>query len=329
QWHYMYRPNGYDPDIRWETTSTYNFGVDYGLFNNRLYGSLDIYKRFTKDLLNNIAVPAGSNFTNVIETNIGDMESKGFEFAIGGTPIKKNDFEWSVNANFTYGDAKIKKLNTINTEDNYVKTGTISRNDLQIHKVGYTPNTYFLLRQAYDDQGKAIEGSYISEDGSITTSEQDANKYVTGKSSRVPYYYGLSTRFNYKRWDLGINGHGSFGNYVLNYQQSSQSLMDMFTSERVSNNISPEALERGFIQERYFSDMFLERGAFFRVDNITLGYSVPQLWKQAGALRMALSAQNVMLFTKYTGADPEVFSGLDNDVYQRPKIYTLSLNLNF
>ena len=328
-WLNMYRPNGYDPNIRWETTDTYNLGLDFGFFNNRLYGSFDIYKRYTKDLLNKIAVPAGSNFTNIIETNIGDMESRGIELALGGSPIKKKDLEWTVNANFTYGNATIKKLNTIDTDDNYVKTGTISRNDFQVQKVGETPNTFFLLRQAYDDHGKAIEGSYIAKDGSVTTSEQDANKYITGKSSRVPYYYGLSTRLNYKNWDLGINGHGSFGNYVLNYQQASQSLMDLFSSERVSSNISQKALDRGFVQERYFSDLFLESGAFFRIDNITLGHSFRRLWNEGTALRIALSAQNVKLFTKYSGVDPELFNGLDNNVYQRPRIYTLSLNLSF
>lgn len=108
-WLNMYRPNGYDPNIRWETTDTYNLGLDFGFFNNRLYGSFDIYQRYTKDLLNKIAVPAGSNFTNIIETNIGDMESKGIELALGGSPVKKEDFEWTINANFTYGNATIKK----------------------------------------------------------------------------------------------------------------------------------------------------------------------------------------------------------------------------
>lgn len=328
-WIYMYRPNGYDPNIKWETTSTYNFGLDFGFLKNRLFGSVDIYKRYTRDLLNKIAVPAGSNFTNIIETNIGDMESNGFEVALGGTPIKKKDFGWMINGNFTYGNAKIKKLNTIDTDDNYVKTGTISRNDFQVHKVGQTPNTFFLLKQAYDENGKPIEGSYISKDGSITTSEQDANKYVTGKSSRVPYYYGLSTRINYKRFDFGINGHGSFGNYVFNYEQASESLMSLFSSERVSSNISPATLNRGFTQQRYFSDLFLESGAFFRLDNITLGYALPRLWNDASALRIALSVQNIKTFTKYSGVDPEIFTGLDNNVYQRPRIYTLSLNLNF
>ncbi len=329
EWLYMYRPNGYDPNIRWETTGTYNLGLDFGFLNNRLFGSLDIYKRYTKDLLNRIAVPAGSNFTNIIETNIGNMESNGFEIALGGSPVKRKHFEWTVNGNFTYSNATIKKLNTVDTDASYVKTGTVSRNDFQVHKVGETPNMFFLLKQAYDENGKPMDGKYIAKDGSITTSQEDVNKYITGKSSRVPYYYGLSSRVNYKNWDLGFNSHGSFGNYVFNYQEAGQSLAALFSSEKVSGNISPTTLDRGFTQQRYFSDIFLESGAFFKLDNITLGHSFNRLWRDGSSLRLALSAQNILMLTRYSGVDPEIYSGLDNNVYQRPRIYTLSLHLNF
>lgn len=328
EWLYMYRPNGYDPNIKWETTSTYNAGLDYGFLNNRIYGSIDVYKRYTKNLLNDIYVPAGSNFTNKLETNIGDMEGQGFEFAISGIPVKTKDWEWTISGNFTYGKSKITKLNTIDTETSYVKTGSVSRNDLQIHKVGETPNTFFLLKQAYDENGKPLEGKYIAKDGSITTIQSDDNKYVTGRSSRTPYYYGLSTHLTYKKWDFGINGHGSFGNYVFNYQQAKQSLASVY-SEGMSGNISRVALDRGFAKEQYFSDYFLESGAFFKFDNITLGYTFHKLWNTSSSLRMAFSAQNIAIITNYSGADPEIYNGIDNNTYQRPRTYTLSLNLNF
>lgn len=325
---YMYRPNGYDPNIKWETTGTYNLGLDYGFLGNRIYGSIDIYKRYTKDLLNKIAVPAGSNFTNIIETNIGDMDGKGVEVALSAIPVKNKDWEWTISGNFTYSESTIKKLNIIDGDDSYVKTGTVSRKDFQIHKVGETPNTFFLLQQAYDDDGKAIDGKYVAKDGSITSSEEDANKYVTGKSSRVPYYYGLSTRVMYKKWDLGFNGHGGFGNYVFNYQEMKQTMNSLY-NDNVSSNISKKAAERGFAQERTFSDYFLESGAFFKIDNITLGYTFDKLWNSSSSLRLAFSAQNLAILTNYSGIDPEIYSGLDNNVYQRPRIYTLSLNLNF
>lgn len=328
-WVNMNRPNGYDPNIQWETTTTYNAGLDFGLYKNRLFGSIDVFSRKTKDLLNRIAVPAGSNFTNVIETNIGSMKGHGVEIALGGSLIKKKKLEWIVNGNFTYNNSTITKLNTIDNDDNFVKTGTISRRDFQIHKVGETPYTFFLLKQAYDDKGNPLEGKYIGKDGSITSNEQDANKFVTGKSSLAPYYYGLSTRLIYKAWDFGINGHGSFGNYVLNHQEAGQTLMSMFSSQGVSSNISKAAANRGFVQERYFSDIFLESGAFFRFDNITLGYSVGKLWNESSRLRLSLSAQNIILLTNYSGVDPEIFNGLDNNTYQRPRIISLSANVQF
>jgi iron complex outermembrane receptor protein len=328
-WVTMNRPNGYDPNIQWETTTTYNAGLDFGFFKNRLFGSIDVFSRNTKDLLNRIAVPAGSNFTNVIETNIGSMKGHGVEIALGGSPIKNKNLEWIISGNFTYNNSTITKLNTIDNDNNFVKTGTISRRDFQIHKVGETPYTFFLLKQAYDEKGNPLEGKYIGKDGSITTNEQDANKFVTGKSSLAPYYYGLSTRLIYKAWDFGINGHGSFGNYVLNHQEAGQTLMSMFSSQGVSSNISEAGANRGFVQERFFSDIFLESGAFFRFDNITLGYSVGKLWNETSRLRLSLSAQNIILLTKYSGVDPEIFNGLDNNTYQRPRILTLSANVQF
>ena len=329
EWVNMYRPNEYDPNIKWETTSTYNAGIDYGFLNNRIAGSVNVFKRYTTDLLNDIFVPAGSNFTNSLSTNIGNMESYGVELGINLIPVKTQDLVWSLSGNFTYSTSEITKLNVIDKEDSWVNTGTVSRRSYQVHKVGEMPNTFFLLRQAYDDNGKPIEGKYLDKDGKITDVQTDANKYVTGKTSRVPYYYGLSTRLEYKQFDLGINGHGSFGNYVFNYQEAKQSLMSLISSEGVSSNISHAAMERGFSQEQYFSDMFLESGAFFRIDNITLGYTFKRLWNPTSTLRLALSAQNVAILTNYSGVDPEIYDGIDNSIYQRPRIFTLSLNLNF
>jgi iron complex outermembrane receptor protein len=331
EWLTVYRPNGYDPNIKWETTSTYNAGLDYGFFDNRISGSIDVYKRYTKDLLNSIFVPAGSNFANVIETNIGNMEGQGFEFAISGEIIKNKNWLWTIGGNFNYGTSKITKLNTIDTENSYVKTGSAggTGNFLQVHKIGETPNSFFLLKQAYDDNGKPLEGKYIAKDGSVTTSEADANKYVDGKSSQIPYYFGFQNRVIYKDWDLGINGHGAFGNYVYNYQEAKQSLESLYGASGVSGNISQTTLKNGFKQQRIYTDYFLESGAFFTFDNVTLGYTINKLWGDKSTLRMALSAQNVYRITKYSGVDPEVFSGIDNNIYQRPRMYSLALNLNF
>jgi iron complex outermembrane receptor protein len=329
-WVNMFRPDGYNPNIKWETTSTYNVGIDYGFWNNRFAGSIDVFKRFTKDLLNEIDLPAGSNFTNRLATNIGSMESNGIELGLNLVPVNTRDWQWTVNGNFTYSKSKITKLDVVGREDNHVNAGGVDRNNLQIHKVGEMPNTFFLLEQAYDDAGKPMEGQYIAPDGSITTVASDANKYVTGKSSRIPYYYGLSTSLRYKQFDFGINARGAFDFYVFNYRESGQVLDGLFSGNGNSSNISKRGAERGFRYSQRFSDMFLEKGDFFTIDNVTLGYTFPRVWNNSSSLRLAFSAQNILKVTGYTGLDPEIFNGIDNSItYQRPRIYTLSVNLNF
>ncbi len=331
EWITLYRPDGYDPNIKWETTSTYNFGIDFGFLNNRIYGSVDAYTRKTKNLLNSLTIPAGSNFTNQIDTNIGDMKGKGVELALSVVPVKNKDWEWTISGNFTWNDSEITKLTTIDDPNSYYKTGSAggTGNYLQVNKIGETPNTFFLLQQAYGDDGKPLDGKYVAPDGTITTSEADANKYVTGKSSKVPYYYGFSTRLSYKNWDLGLNSHGSFGNYVFNYQSANDSFDGMYSSQGTSSNIMRSTLQTGFTQKRLFSDYFLEKGDFFKLDNITLGYSFRKLWNTSSSMRLAFSVQNVFTITDYSGLDPEVFSGIDGNVYQRPRMYSVSLNLNF
>ncbi|MCI1779812.1 MAG: TonB-dependent receptor [Bacteroidales bacterium] len=332
-WLTTYRPDGYDPNIQWETTATYNLGIDFGFFKDRITGSVDVYKRYTRNLLNEISVPAGSNFTNTIYTNIGKMKNEGFEFSFNSIPVSTSDLNWNIGFNFTWNKSEITKLNTIDTEDNYVKTGNADINStgryLQIHKVGETPYTFFLLRQAYDENGKPVDGEYLDGNGNTTTSEEDANKYVTGKSALAPYLIGFSTKINYKKWDFGMNGHGSFGNYVFNYTAAKSSFEDLYSSQGTSSNILASALKSGFTQQRLYSDYFLENASFFRIDNITAGYTFNKVWNTNINLRLSFTVQNVAVITGYSGIDPEIYSGIDNNVYQRPRIFLLGINLNF
>lgn len=210
-WYRTYRPNGYDRDIKWETTTTWNVGIDYGFLDNRIYGSIDYYKRFTKDLLNTINVSSGTNYSSVLTTNIGKMENEGVEFAINAVPVRTKDFEWTVGFNYTWNDSKITKLNMIDTGQNFVQTGAISGTGkyVQVFMVGERPYTFHLCKQAYDENGKPIEGKYVQPDGSVSSTE---TRYATGKSALPTSYLGFNTRFSYKNWDLSLSGHGSFGN---------------------------------------------------------------------------------------------------------------------
>jgi iron complex outermembrane receptor protein len=325
-WYNTYRPNGYDPNIKWEETTTYNAGIDYGFLNNRLYGSIDYYKRFTGDLLNQINVISGTNYAPVIITNIGEMENYGWEFAINAVPIRASGWEWAVGLNYTYTQSKITHLNVFDSENTYVPTGSIdATKHVQVFMVNQTPYTFYLAKQAYDDAGKPLEGQYIQPDGSVSTTE---TRYATDKSALPTSLLGFNTHLSYGNWELGVSAHGAFGNYVYNYLKAKDSKESVYSSQ-IYSNILQSTRDEGFEQQRLYSDYFLEEGAFFRIDNVSLAYTFPKLWSSASSLNLSIGVQNLAIITKYSGIDPELFSGIDGSVYQRPRIYTFSMNFTF
>ena len=328
EWYHTYRPNGYDNDIKWETTTTWNVGVDWGFINNRINGSVDYYKRFTKDLLNTINVPAGVNYAPVLTTNIGSMENQGVEIAVNAIPVTTRDWEWTIGFNYTWQQSKITKLNVIDSENNFVNTGAISGTGktVQVFMVDKTPYTFYLAKQAYDDNGKPIEGLYVQPDGSLSSTE---TKYAGDKSALPTSLLGFNTRLSFRNWDLAIAGHGAFGNYVYNYVRANQYMQQAYSDQGSFSNLLKSTVETGFDNQQLYSDYWLEDGSFFRIDNITLGYTFPRLWNSSSSLRITLGVQNVCTFTKYSGVDPELYSGLDRDVYPRPRTYTLGLKLLF
>lgn len=328
KWYNTYRPNGYDPDIKWETTTTYNVGIDYGFLNNRINGSIDYYQRYTKDLLNTINVIAGTNYAPVLTTNIGSMENKGAEFSINFIPVTTKDWEWSVGLNYTWNDSRITKLNMIDTSDNFVQTGSISSTGktVQVFMVDERPYTFYLAKQAYDENGKPLEGQYIQPDGSVSSTE---TRYATGKSSLPTSYLGLNTQLSYKNWDFAISGHGSFGNYMYNYVAADQYVQSVYSDQGSFSNILKATRDTGFQQQQLYSDYFLEDASFFRIDNISLGYTFRKLWNDSSSLRLTAGVQNVVTFTKYSGLDPEIYSGIDKEVYPRPRTFSFSASLVF
>ena len=326
-WYKMYRPNGYDNDIKWETTATYNVGLDYGFLNNRIYGAIDVYKRHTKDLLNTIPIISGVNYAAVLTTNIGEMDNKGVEFSINTVPVQTKDFTWTLGFNYTWSDSKITKLNNVDSEDSYVEAGAISGTGkfVQCFMVDHSPYTFYLAEQAYDENGQPLEGQYVQKDGSVSSTEtRKAGKCAIPKS-----YLGFNTTFQYKNWELGITGHGSFGNYIYNYIRANEYKEQVYSDQGNMSNILKATAESGFNQQQLYTDYFLEKGNFFRIDNITLGYTFEKLWNSASSLRLTAGVQNVCVFTGYSGVDPEIYDGIDRNVYPRPRTYSLTVNLTF
>ena len=327
-WYRTYRPNGYDPDIKWETTTTYNAGIDFGFLNNRIYGSFDYYQRHTKDLLNTINVIAGTNYAPVLTTNIGAMDNKGAEFSINFVPVSTKDWNWTVGFNYTWNDSEITKLNMIDSENNFVQTGSISNTGktVQVFMVGKRPYTFYLAKQAYDEAGKPIEGKYVQPDGSVSSTE---TRYATDKSALPTSYLGFNTQVSYKNWDFAISGHGSFGNYIYNYVAADQYLQSVYSDQGSYSNILKVTRDTGFQTQQLYSDYYLENASFFRIDNISLGYTFEKLWKTSSSLRLTFGVQNVAVITGYSGLDPEIYSGIDREVYPRPRTYSFSANLTF
>jgi len=329
---YTFRPEGYDANIKWEETTTYNIGLDYGIFDNRVNGSVDAYYRYTDDLINFIPVPAGTNLSNYLLTNVGDLINQGVEFSVNATVISKVDLAWEIGFNATYNQNEIKKLTAIDDPDYPgVPTGGISGgvgNNIQIHSVGWPARTFYVFEQVYDANGDPIENLYVDQngDGSVTA-EDDSYRF---ENPAPDVFMGFSSYLRYKDFDLNLNGRINIGNYVYNNQYSSAGTWgEMYHSTLYLRNVSRSVLDTDFETPRYFSDFYLENGSFLRLDNVTVGYNMSDLFGVVSNLRLFASVQNAFLYTKYNGLDPEVENGIDNNIFPRPKTFVLGVSAQF
>lgn len=328
QYYTLIRPLGYDSNIRWETQETRNIGLDFGFFNNRISGSFDYFDKDIKDLLSVVPVPAGGNLTNLLLTNVGNMTNKGFELNLNVKPIQTENFDWEFSTNVTHYNPKITNLSNTGNANQKVLVGGIgggTGSTIQVHSVGFQPASFYVYQQVYDTNGKPIEGVYVdrNEDGIIN--DQDLYAY---KSSTPDVLLGFSNSLRYKNWDLGFSLRASIGNYVYNNAASQWGNLQGVSNLEYLQNIHRNYLDTGFSRAELFSDYYVENASFVRLDNINLGYNFPQFINNA-KLRIYATAQNVFVITKYSGIDPEVFGGIDNNVYQRPRVYSLGLNFQF
>lgn len=325
---------GYNADLKWETTTTYNVGFDFGFLNDRITMGLDGYVRETKDLLNKIPVPALGNLTNELNTNIGSLVNKGVEFEFNAMAIDTKDWTWSIGGNIAYNKTQITKLTASENNKEGVGVGDISGgigNKIQMHQVGFPPYAFYVYEQVYDSEGRPIEGEYVDRDGDGSITADDRYFY---RKPAPDVTFGLNTTLTYKNWTLAASGHGSVGNWVYNNVASDgEMIADCWTNNFNSNRLNSAAWSN-FKQACYLSDYYVRDASFFKIDNITLGYTFPQLFKSASldramGLNIFATVQNVATFTKYDGLDPEVYSGIDNNLYPRPRTYVLGVKLNF
>jgi TonB-linked SusC/RagA family outer membrane protein len=325
------RPSGYDANLKWEETTTYNAAIDYGFWANRVTGSVEVYLRETKDLINFIPVAAGTNLTNFITTNVGDLENRGVEFSINAIPYKRPNASWSVGFNIAANRNKITRL-TATEDPKYqgVATGGIAGgvgNNIQIHSVGHPASSYFVYEQVYDANGTPVEGIYVDRNGDGTVTPDDRYRY---ENPAPNYLIGFNTGFEMGKFDLTLAGRSNIGNYMYNNNLSNNAFYNqLYGSTGVLRNVLSPTSEIDFTVPQYFSDHFIQDASFLRIDHITAGYSFGAVGKSIRALRLSVTVQNPLLVTKYDGLDPEVFNGIDNNVYPRSRTYLIGVKADF
>jgi iron complex outermembrane receptor protein len=338
QFYFGYRPTAYDPRIKWEQTATYNAALDFGFFDNRISGSADFYLKETSNLLNTIPTPAGANFSDQVLTNVGSIENRGFELNLNTIPVKTENLQVSLGLNFTSNRNKVTKLTAVSdTNFQGILTGGIDGgvgSTVQIHTVGYPTNSFYVFKQVYKD-GKPVEGQFEDLNGDGKINEKDLYHY----NSPVPTsFFGINGSVDYKRLSFGFVLRGSIGNYVYNNIHSDKGNRNYaFLQNSFVSNVSSNYNETQWTgkpvggatnDQNRLSDYFVYNASFLRVDNLFLRYNFGELFKNFN-LAVSFNVQNAAVFTKYTGIDPEIFGGIDNNFYPRPTTYTIGITANF
>lgn len=326
-------PSVFAADKQWETTATSDAGIDFGFLNNRITGSVDYYYKKTSNLLANVYVPALTNFGNQLVRNVGNMTDEGIDFNINATPIRNNNFTWDVGFNVSYNKFTITNLSV--SKDSLAKVnssyavGGISGgtgNTIEQNSVGYSPNSFYVLQQVNGTNGKPIEGLYVDQNRDGIINQNDLVHY---KSPFAPVTFGFSTSVTYKEWTISTVLRASVGNYMYNNAASNLAVTrSVLNPTNFLENAPSAVLNTNFYNNQFFSSYYIENASFLKMDNLGVNYNVGHLSKNT-SLRLSANIQNVFTITKYTGSDPEIYGGIDNVLYPRPRTITLGASINF
>jgi iron complex outermembrane receptor protein len=320
-----YRPEPVNKNLRWEIGKTTNIGLDFAILNRRLSGSVNLYNKETKDLIIWALVDPFTNFGNRVESNVGNMTNKGIELSLNGLLVQTNDIKWRINYNITYNDNKVSYM-PFAQQVGGIEGGV--GNTVQIHTQGQTPYSFYVYQQVYDVDGKPIEGVYVDRNHDGVINNKD--KYYMG-SPFADVLMGFSTSFTYKNFDFAVDTRASLGNYMYNNVASSKSIPANLTSRPYLTNIQSDYFNshfQNFTDTNLLSDYYVQDASFFKIDNISVGYNFPKVYKNMN-LKFYASLQNVATFTKYKGLDPEIAGGIDLNFYPRPRTFSFGFNLDF
>ena len=331
-----YRPDAYNPELTWEKTTTWNAGLDFGILNDRLTFNLDFYHRKTKDLINDVVVPVGTNFSNKVTSNIGSLHNTGVEFSANWRPIQTKDLTWQVGYNITWNKNEIDELVASSGEDYKILHGGLAigdsgSNGIKSWHVGNTVEAYYPYQQVYDVNGQPIENLFVDRNADGIINDDDRYYY---KKSTPDVTMGFTSKLMYKNWDLGFSLRASLNNYVYNGIEAGNSNIStnqVYLGNAWHNVIGiaiPKNWQTATVQGA-LSDYYIQNASFLKCDNITLGYSFDNLFGLKANGRVYVTAQNVFTITDYKGLDPEIDGGYDGNMYPRPFVGILGLSLNF
>ncbi|MGB1210383.1 MAG: SusC/RagA family TonB-linked outer membrane protein [Lacinutrix venerupis] len=324
QFYQTYRPEPINSDLRWEIGRTLNIGLDYAFLNRRISGSINAYRKETTDLIASSLVDPFTNFGNRINANIGNMENKGLELNLNLVPVRTDDFEWSVNYNIAFNDNEITKLSADQPQGG-ISTGV--GNTVQVHREGESANSFYVFEQVYDASGAPLEGVFVDRNGDNIINDED--KYIK-EDPFGDVLMGFNTNVSYKNWDFSLQSRASLGNYMYNDVQANRGVLANATNNSILSNIHTDYYNTGFTVidgNTAVSDHFVQEASFFKIDNITIGYTLDKL--KNTTFRFYGSLQNVLTVTDYDGLDPEINLGIDNNFYPRPRSFVMGVNIDF
>ena len=326
---YTYRPEAYNPELKWETTKSWNYGFDLSLLNNRFTFSADYYTRKTENLLATVPVPAGTNFDKAMLENVGNVDSKGLELAVTAHVVDTKDWSWNVTANAAWQRVRIKNLTlTPGAPSPDTEVGPwIDSYQMQVFSTDYAPYSFYLYKQLYDQEtGRPIEGMYadLDGDGQITTKDRYHHH-----SPAPDWILGFSTSLSYKKWTLSTSMRANIGGYIFNGMAMNTGAWEtMSYNDYQLNNLNRSFLDTRFQRRQYLSDYYLENASFLKMDNLQLAYDFGKVYKGLN-LHVSAMLQNVFTITKYKGVDPESMNGVDTAIYPRPRTFSVTVGLNF
>jgi iron complex outermembrane receptor protein len=326
------RPNAYDANIKWESTATTNIGLDFGFLNDKISGSIELYKRKTSDLLSNVPIPLGSNFSNFLTTNVGNLENQGVEFSLNAVPVSKGNLTWNAGFNFTYNKNKITKI-SLTDDPTYTGVNTTfvgNGNYVGNYNIGAASSSFFVYEQVYNDSGKPIEGLYVDQTGK-------GGNVVSSDLNRIRYqqwapvvFMGINSRFTYGKMDFSFSGRISLDNYLYNGNWANRATYGaLYNQSGYFSNVPSAITDAQFINTQSASSYYIQDASFFKMDNMSAGYTFDRLITQKLKAHLGLTVRNAFIVTRYKGIDPEIDGGVDNGVYPRPRTFVLSFTLTY